>query len=96
MSAPAEDDWDWVIEPDNDATSKYQHKNHLADAISLGARLSQLRVASGLSEQDVEDFVGIPKADLLAMEAGLLTLTNDMAEQLAMVLNVSVSELQGS
>ena len=88
----SDDDWQWVVQPDEDSTSKYSG-NDLSDAIAIGRKVNELRLKAGLSEQDVDDFAGIKKSDLLAIEAGLLVMDADMLAQLAMVLGVKEEEL---
>ena len=92
MTTSDDDDWQWVVQPDEDSTSKYSG-NDLSDAIAIGRKVNELRLKAGLSEQDVEDFAGIKKSDLLAIEAGLLVMDADMIGQLAMVLGVKEEEL---
>lgn len=86
------DDWEWVIPPEQGDTSRYKG-NDLSDALSVGNRVHELRTKAELSPQDVEDYSGVKKADLLALEAGLLTIDAAMAEQLAMVLGVTSKEI---
>lgn len=87
-----DDDWEWVIPPEQGATTRYQG-NDLSGAISMGSRVHEFRTRAGLSAQDVEDYAGVKKADLLALEAGLLTIDSAMADKLAMVLGVSSEQL---
>lgn len=82
------------MQPDEAAAADYRG-NDLSNAISVGNRISELRLKAGLSAQDVEDYAGIKKANLFALEAGLLQLDAATAELLAMVLGVTVAELSG-
>jgi ribosome-binding protein aMBF1 (putative translation factor) len=87
------DDWAWVVSPNDSSTSHYQITDG-AVVDSLGLRISQLREQAGLSAQDVEDYTGILKKDLLALEAGLLNMNETMEESLALVLGIGVAELR--
>ncbi|MFK7993017.1 MAG: helix-turn-helix domain-containing protein [Granulosicoccus sp.] len=94
MTQPESDDsWEWVIPP-NGGEIEYEGKD-LSGAIELGYRINELRENAGLSVQDVEDYSGVLKSNLLMLEAGLLELDAGTAEQLAMVFGVSVAELTG-
>lgn len=84
--------WEWVVAPD-DSISHYKIIDK-AVVDSPGLRISELREQAGLTVQDVEDYVGILKKDLLALEAGLLSMNETMEESLAQVLGVSVAELR--
>lgn len=88
----ADHDWEWVIPPEDGDTTSYSGAD-LKDNISIGEHVYTLRTSAGLSPQDVEDYAGIKKADLLALEAGLLQMNANLAESLSMVLGVSASEL---
>ncbi len=90
-----DDSWDWVVPPDETSAAARYRGNDLSDSISVGGRVRTLRLAAGLSEQDLEDYAGVRKSDLLAVEAGLLLLDAAMAEQLAMVLGVTANEILG-
>ncbi|MFK7862261.1 MAG: helix-turn-helix domain-containing protein [Granulosicoccus sp.] len=92
MTSPdSENNWEWVV-TSNEGAVDY-HGNDLSKAISIGNRISELRISAGLSAQDVEDYAGVRKSNLLALEAGLLELDAATADQLAMVLGVSAAEL---
>lgn len=92
---PTDDDWEWVIPPEQGDTSGYRGAD-LSGTISVGNRVYELRNKAGLSTQEVEDYAGVKKADLLALEAGLLTIDSAMADQLAMVLGVSAEQILGA
>lgn len=85
--------WNWVVTVEESGTSKYLCDDSACEH-SLGTRLSTLRSDVGLSQQDIEDFLGIRKADLLAIEAGLIEVDDELLEQFAMAYGVSVSELR--
>lgn len=87
------DEWTWVVPPDKSSTSHYIVTDSAA-VDTPGLRISQLREQAGLSAQDVEDYAGILKKDLLALEAGLLSMNESMEESLAQVFGISVAELR--
>lgn len=92
MTLPDKDDnWEWVVKPE-EVTTAYSG-NDLSREISVGNRIAELRAKAGLSAQEIEDYAGVSKANLLAIEAGLLKLDTATAGQLAMVLGVSVAVL---
>ncbi|MFK8082094.1 MAG: helix-turn-helix domain-containing protein [Granulosicoccus sp.] len=92
MTKPDKDNWEWVF-TSNEGAATYRG-NDLSDNITIGNKILQLRLNAGLSEQDVEDYAGVRKANLLALEAGLLELDKETAEQLAMVFGVDITELK--
>ena len=94
MTQPDEDS-DWQFEIPADGSVNAYRGNDLTSANAVGNRVSKLRTDMGLTAQEVEDYAGVPKANLLAIEAGLLQLDAVTAELLSKVLSISVAELRG-
>lgn len=76
----------------SDPNSRYE----LAKPVekTSGQKISERRAQAGLTAQDFEDYTGIKKSELLAMEAGLLDMSDAMAEALSQALGMSLTELK--
>lgn len=61
----------------------------------FGERLYQLRLAAGLSQQQLADKLGLSQRAYAYWERHPVALRPDQLEQLAVALNVSVSDLMG-
>ncbi|MFK7890164.1 MAG: helix-turn-helix domain-containing protein [Granulosicoccus sp.] len=88
-----DDEWCWSIDPQESAASKYQLEDD-TPIQTPGLRIKELREKAGLTAQDVEDYVGIPKQQLLAIEAELLALDDATVGLLSQVLALSTSEFR--
>lgn len=62
---------------------------------AFGERLYQLRLAAGLSQQQLADKIGLSQRAYAYWERHPVALRPDQLEQLALALNVSVSDLIG-
>ena len=62
---------------------------------AFGERLYLVRVAAGLSQQQLADKLGLPQRAYAYWERHPVALRPDQLEQLAAVLNISVSDLMG-
>lgn len=67
----------------------------IKDERSFGQRLRATRVHGGLSQSDLEDISGIPKARLSRYENGHVAPSIQTLERLAKALNVSEASLLG-
>jgi transcriptional regulator with XRE-family HTH domain len=65
------------------------------DEKTFGQRLRETRIRSGLSQSDLEDISGIPKARLSRYENGHVAPSIQTLERLAKALNVSEASLLG-
>jgi transcriptional regulator with XRE-family HTH domain len=68
---------------------------HLSDGKHFGQRLREARVASGLSQSELEDISGIPKARLSRYENGHVEPSIQTLARLSRALNVSEASLLG-
>lgn len=76
----------------SDSNSRYALEKPLEK--TSGQKISERRAQAGLTAQDYEDYTGIKKSELLAMEAGLVDMSDAMAEALSQALGMSISELK--
>ena len=67
----------------------------MKDERTFGQRLRQTRIKAGLSQSDVEEISGIPKARLSRYENGHVAPSIQTLERLAAALNVSEASLLG-
>jgi len=67
----------------------------MKDERTFGQRLRQTRVRAGLSQSDLEEISGIPKARLSRYENGHVAPSIQTLERLARALNVSEASLLG-
>ena len=67
----------------------------MEDERTFGQRLRQTRVKAGLSQSDLEEISGIPKARLSRYENGHVAPSIQTLERLARALNVSEASLLG-
>jgi transcriptional regulator with XRE-family HTH domain len=67
----------------------------MKDDKTFGQRLRETRVAAGLSQSDLEDLSGIPKARLSRYENGHVVPSIQTLERLASALKVSEATLLG-
>jgi transcriptional regulator with XRE-family HTH domain len=67
----------------------------LKDEKTFGQRLRETRVRAGLSQSDLEEVSGIPKARLSRYENGHVAPSIQTLERLAKALNVSEASLLG-
>jgi transcriptional regulator with XRE-family HTH domain len=65
------------------------------DEKTFGQRLRETRIGAGLSQSDLEDISGIPKARLSRYENGHVAPSIQTLERLARALNVSEASLLG-
>jgi transcriptional regulator with XRE-family HTH domain len=65
------------------------------DEKTFGQRLRETRIRAGLSQSDLEDISGIPKARLSRYENGHVAPSIQTLERLARALNVSEASLLG-
>jgi transcriptional regulator with XRE-family HTH domain len=65
------------------------------DEKTFGQRLRETRIGAGLSQSDLEDISGIPKARLSRYENGHVAPSIQTLERLAKALNVSEASLLG-
>ena len=68
---------------------------HLNDGKHFGQRLREARVAAGLSQSELEDISGIPKARLSRYENGHVEPSIQTLARLSRALNVSEASLLG-
>jgi transcriptional regulator with XRE-family HTH domain len=68
---------------------------HLSDGKHFGQRLRESRVAAGLSQSELEDISGIPKARLSRYENGHVEPSIQTLARLSRALNVSEASLLG-
>jgi transcriptional regulator with XRE-family HTH domain len=68
---------------------------HLNDGKHFGQRLRETRVAAGLSQSELEDISGIPKARLSRYENGHVEPSIQTLARLSRALNVSEASLLG-
>ncbi len=66
-----------------------------SDGKHFGQRLREARVAAGLSQSELEDISGIPKARLSRYENGLVEPSIQTLARLSSALNVSEASLLG-
>lgn len=67
----------------------------MKDEKTFGQRLRETRIRAGLSQSDLEDISGIPKARLSRYENGHVAPSIQTLERLAKALNVSEASLLG-
>jgi transcriptional regulator with XRE-family HTH domain len=67
----------------------------MKDEKTFGQRLRETRIGAGLSQSDLEDISGIPKARLSRYENGHVAPSIQTLERLARALNVSEASLLG-
>ena len=67
----------------------------MADERHFGKRLRETRLGAGLSQSDLEDISGIPKARLSRYENGHVEPSIQTLNRLARALNVSEASLLG-
>jgi transcriptional regulator with XRE-family HTH domain len=67
----------------------------MSDGRTFGQRLRETRVRAGLSQSDLEEISGIPKARLSRYENGHVAPSIQTLERLARALNVSEASLLG-
>jgi transcriptional regulator with XRE-family HTH domain len=67
----------------------------MKDERTFGQRLRQTRIKAGLSQSDLEEISGIPKARLSRYENGHVAPSIQTLERLARALNVSEASLLG-
>jgi transcriptional regulator with XRE-family HTH domain len=67
----------------------------MSDDRTFGRRLRETRVSAGLSQSDLEEISGIPKARLSRYENGHVAPSIQTLERLARALNVSEASLLG-
>ena len=67
----------------------------MKDERTFGQRLRQTRIKGGLSQSDLEEISGIPKARLSRYENGHVAPSIQTLERLARALNVSEASLLG-
>jgi transcriptional regulator with XRE-family HTH domain len=67
----------------------------MKDERTFGQRLRQTRIGAGLSQSDLEEISGIPKARLSRYENGHVAPSIQTLERLARALNVSEASLLG-
>jgi transcriptional regulator with XRE-family HTH domain len=68
---------------------------HLSDGKHFGQRLREARVAAGLSQSELEEISGIPKARLSRYENGHVEPSIQTLARLSRALNVSEAALLG-
>jgi transcriptional regulator with XRE-family HTH domain len=68
---------------------------HLSDGKHFGQRLREARVAAGLSQSELEEISGIPKARLSRYENGHVEPSIQTLARLSRALNVSEASLLG-
>ncbi|MDP9297694.1 MAG: helix-turn-helix domain-containing protein [Actinomycetota bacterium] len=68
---------------------------HLEDGKHFGNRLREARIAAGLSQSELEELSGIPKARLSRYENGHVEPSIQTLARLARALNVSEASLLG-
>jgi len=82
----------WAYSGDPDDLSRY-HKdaNDLSVSIDAGQKISDLRELAGLSVENFSRACDVTEQELLALEAGIMTLQPDLAERIAQQLGVDRS-----
>jgi transcriptional regulator with XRE-family HTH domain len=88
-----------VAVPAGDTHSRFDiergHGSMRRDGKNFGQRLREARIAAGLSQSDLEEISGIPKARLSRYENGHVAPSIQTLERLANALKVSEASLLG-
>lgn len=82
-----------IIRPYGDAGSRQHSDEKYQRTAAQGTHLSAIRNKAGMSYYALARSAGIAPQDLLAIEAGILDLSPQLAKQIAEVLGIRFSEL---